>query len=190
MTRGWGPLSVTATLFASRIHNPLYVERTTAYVLANQPFDSTNVGTELLATWRREPVSVTAVYGYVRAREYENTAFEDVPLTPRHSFTLLGGFEDEDFGRFVFESFYTGRQRLEANPDREQSVPFITFGLLVEKVFGRVRLFVNAEDLNNVRQTRFDPLVRPTQGPDGRWAVDAWAPLDGRIINGGIRVKF
>ena len=190
VTRGWGPLSVTATLFASRIHNPLYVERTTAYVLANQPFDSTNVGTELLATWRREPVSVTAVYGYVRAREYENTAFEDVPLTPRHSFTLLGGFEDEDFGRFVFESFYTGRQRLEANPDREQSVPFITFGLLVEKVFGRVRLFVNAEDLNNVRQTRFDPLVRPTQGPDGRWAVDAWAPLDGRIINGGIRVKF
>ena len=190
VTRAVGPFSVTATAFASRIHDPLFVERTTAYAVANQPFASTNVGTELLATWRREPVMVNAVYGYVRAREYENTAFEDVPLTPRQSFTLLGGMEDEDFGRFVFEWFYTGRQRLEANPYRDESVPFMTIGLLVEKVFGKVRVFVNAEDLNNVRQTRFDPLIRPTQGSDGRWTVDAWAPLDGRIVNGGIRVRF
>ena len=190
VTRTMGPFSATATVFASRIHNPVFVDQTTAYVLANQPFASTNVGTELLATWRREPVLVNAVYGYVRAREYENTAFEDVPLTPRHSVTVLGGMEDEDFGRFVFEWFYTGRQRLEANPFRDESVPFMTIGVLVEKVFGKVRLFVNAEDLNNVRQTQYDPLVRPTQGPDGRWTVDAWAPLDGRVINGGIRVKF
>jgi iron complex outermembrane receptor protein len=190
LTRAFGPLSATATVFASRIRNPLFVERTTAYVLSNQPYDATNIGTELLLTWRREPVLLNAVYGYVHAREYENTAFEDVPLTPRHSFTLLGGMEDDDFGRFVFEWFYTGRQRLEANPYRDEGAPFMTIGLLVEKVIGKVRLFANAEDLNNVRQTQFDPLVRPSQGPDGRWAVDAWAPLAGRIINGGIRLKF
>jgi outer membrane receptor for ferrienterochelin and colicins len=190
LTRAIGPFSATATAFASRIHDPLFVERTTAYVLANQPFASTTNGVELLATWRREPVLVNAVYGYVRAREYENTAFEDVPLTPRHSFTVLGGIEDEDFGRVVVEWFYTGRQRLEANPFREESVPFTTIGLMVEKVFRKVRLFVNAEDVNNVRQTQYDPLVRPVQGADGRWTVDAWAPLDGRNINGGIRVKF
>src|SRR5436190_2298364 len=63
VTRTIGPLSATATLFASRIHDPLFVERTTAYVLASQPFASTNVGTELLATWRKEPLSLTAVYG-------------------------------------------------------------------------------------------------------------------------------
>jgi outer membrane receptor for ferrienterochelin and colicins len=190
LTRAIGPFSATATVFASRIHDPLFVERTTAYVLANQPFASTTNGVELLATWRREPVLVNAVYGYIHAREYENTAFEDVPLTPRHSFTVLGGIEDDDFGRFILEWFYTGRQRLEANPFRDESVPFTTIGLMVEKVFGKVRLFVNAEDVNNVRQTQYDPLVRPVQGPDGRWTVDAWAPLDGRNINGGIRVKF
>ena len=190
LTRTMGPFAATATVFASRIQHPLFVERTTAYVLANQPFASTNNGIELLATWRREPVLVNAVYGYVRAREYENTAFADVPLTPRHSFTLLGGFEDDDFGRFVVEWFYTGRQRLEANPYRDESVPFTTIGMMVEKVLGKMRLFVNAEDLNNVRQTQYDPLVRSMQGPDGRWTVDAWAPLDGRNINFGIRVKF
>jgi len=25
---------------------------------------------------------------------------------------------------------------------------------------------------------------------DGRWTVDAWAPLDGRVINGGVRFVF
>jgi iron complex outermembrane receptor protein len=168
----------------------MFVDRTNAYVLANEPFDATNVGAELLATWRKEPVEVNAVYGYVRAREYENTAFEDVPLTPRQSVTVLGMLEDEDVGRLVLEWFYTGRQRLEANPYRRDGVPYAMVGVLAEKVFGKFRLFVNAEDLNNVRQTRFDPLLRPAQGVDGRWTVDEWAPLAGRVINGGIRLKF
>jgi hypothetical protein len=25
---------------------------------------------------------------------------------------------------------------------------------------------------------------------DGYWTVDAWAPLDGRVINGGMRLSF
>jgi len=190
VTRTSGALSATATLFASRIHDPLFVDRTTAYVLANQPFASTNAGTELLATWRKERLTVTAVYGFVRAREYETTAFDEVPLTPRHSVTLLGGLEDEEIGRFVVEWFYTGRQRLEANPFRDESVPYATIGLLAERAFGKLRVFVNVEDLNNVRQTHFDPLLRPARGVDGRWTVDAWAPLDGRNVNGGIRLTF
>ena len=30
----------------------------------------------------------------------------------------------------------------------------------------------------------------PAARRDGRWTVDAWAPLDGRVINGGLRVAF
>jgi iron complex outermembrane receptor protein len=190
VTRTIGPFSATATMFGSRIRDPLFVDRTTTYMLANQPFATTNVGTELLATWRKEPLSINAVYDFVRAREYENTTFEDVPLTPRHSVTVLGTLEDEDVGRIVLEWFYTGRQRLEANPYRDTSPSYTMVGVLAEKVFGKLRVFVNAEDLNNVRQTQFDPLLRPTQGVDGRWTVDEWAPLDGRRINGGVRVKF
>jgi outer membrane receptor for ferrienterochelin and colicins len=98
--------------------------------------------------------------------------------------------EDEDVGRIVVEWFYTGRQRLEANPFRDESVPYASVGLLVEHAFGKVRVFVNGEDLNNVRQMQYDPLIRPVRGVDGRWTVDAWGPLDGRNINAGIRLKF
>ena len=36
----------------------------------------------------------------------------------------------------------------------------------------------------------WDPIARPARDVDGRWTVDAWAPLAGRVINGGIRVSF
>jgi outer membrane receptor for ferrienterochelin and colicins len=190
LTRTDGALSTTATVFASKIHDPLFVDRTDAYALSNQTFSSTNTGAELLVTFRKEPLSLTAVYDFVHAREYEDTAFADVPLTPRHAVTLLGGLEDEHVGRIVVEWFYTGRQRLEANPFRSHSVPYAAVGLLAERAFGKLRVFVNGEDLNNVRQSHYDPLLRPSRGVDGRWTVDAWAPLDGRNINGGVRVSF
>jgi outer membrane receptor for ferrienterochelin and colicins len=51
-------------------------------------------------------------------------------------------------------------------------------------------MFVNAENVTDVRQTRWDSLLRPSPGADGRWTVDAWAPLDGRVFNGGVRLDF
>ena len=63
-------------------------------------------------------------------------------------------------------------------------------GALAERQFGRLRVFINGENLSGVRQTRFDPLVRPARGADGRWTVDAWAPLEGRNVNGGVRLQF
>jgi iron complex outermembrane receptor protein len=66
----------------------------------------------------------------------------------------------------------------------------VIVGLLGERQFGAWRLFVNGENLTDVRQTRWQPLIRPTQAPDGRWTVDAWAPLEGRNVNGGLRVRF
>jgi iron complex outermembrane receptor protein len=88
------------------------------------------------------------------------------------------------------EAYFTGQQRLEDNPYRSRSVGYVLFGGLIERRFGRARLFINAENLGGVRQTSWDPLVRPSQAVDGRWTVDAWAPLDGRVINGGIRLAF
>ncbi|HLQ47192.1 MAG TPA: hypothetical protein VK137_20780, partial [Planctomycetaceae bacterium] len=89
-----------------------------------------------------------------------------------------------------FEMFYTGRQRLDENPYRQDSVPYWLFGILVERRFGPLRVFVNAENLANVRQTKYDRLLRPQRSFDGQWTVDEWAPLDGRVINGGLRFSF
>jgi len=91
-------------------------------------------------------------------------------------------------GRLGVEVYYTGVQRLEENPYRAASRPYVILGMLAERQVRRVRLFINGENLTGVRQTRWDPLIRPTRAPDGRWTVDAWAPLEGVNINGGIRL--
>jgi iron complex outermembrane receptor protein len=55
---------------------------------------------------------------------------------------------------------------------------------------GRVSLFANVENLLNVRQTKYDPLVLPRRAPSGTWTVDGWAPTDGIVFNAGVKFKF
>ena len=190
LTRTDGPFSYTATLFMSRISDPLHVDRSPAYALRNLGSPTTNVGVELLGTLRHEPFAITTTYTYVRASERVDGVEADVPLTPRHSAGFVGMVEREEAGRVGIEWYLTGMQRLEENPYRTRSEPYMLVGVLAEKVFGRLRVFVNGENLTGVRQTRWDPLLRQTRAADGRWTVDAWAPLEGRNVNGGVRLRF
>jgi iron complex outermembrane receptor protein len=167
LTRSVGPASFTVTLFDSSVRHPINVERSEGYQLINLARPTNNRGFEFLGTLRKAPFSATASYTYVYSRQFEADGRVDTPLTPRHSFGLVGMWEKEKAGRIGVESYYTGRH-----------------------TFGHLRLFVNVENLGNVRQTQWDPLLRPDRGVDGRWTVDAWAPLDGRVLNAGIRVKF
>ena len=190
VTRAKGPLSTTLTLFHSTVLDPVEVERTEKFVLTNLPAPTTNSGVEALAVWKAEDFSFIANYAYVRSHETTDEGRVDVPLTPRHSVGLDAAWEWEGAGRVGVEWFYTGAQRLDANPYRTESRPYSVFGVLATRRIGRVLLFVNGENLTDVRQSRWEPLLRPARGVDGRWTVDAWAPLDGRNINGGVRLGF
>jgi iron complex outermembrane receptor protein len=190
LSRTIGPVSITGTLFHSELTNPVVLDRAT-YTMANSAQPTLNTGAELLTVFRLEDdISVTSSYTYVHAVEGAGTDRGEVPLTPRHSIGLFGVWEVENAGRVALEWYYTGRQRLEDDPYRSESQPYILFGGLVEKQFRRMRLFLNAENLGNVKQTDWNPLIRPARAVDGRWTVDAWAPLDGRVINGGVKLTF
>ena len=189
VTRSAGPLAATLTVFASTVDDSITVDRDSVYAIRNAE-RTRNTGVELLGTFRHEPFAVTGTYTYVRARESDGAHTEDVALTPRHSAGVVGMWESEDAGRVGVEVYFTGRQRLEVNPYASESEPYVILGVLAERRFGRLRLFINGENLTAVRQTEWQPLIRADRGVDGRWTVDAWAPLEGRNINGGIRVTF
>jgi iron complex outermembrane receptor protein len=190
LTRVAGPLSVTLTGFYSRIVHPVDVERTHEYVLRNLSQPTTNAGLEAIGIWKTSDFSLVANYAYVRSRETTEEGRVEVPLTPRHNVGLDTAWEFADKWRLGVEWYFTGPQRLEANPYRVESGPYSVFGVLASRRFGRILLFVNGENLNDVKQTDWDPMLRPSRGVDGRWTVDAWAPLDGRVINGGLRLRF
>jgi len=190
LSRKIGPAYYTVTLFDSSVRHPINVERGDVYQLVNLSEPTHNIGMEFLGTLRKGALSATLSYTYVHSRQFEFGQRVDTPLTPRQSFGLVGMWEKEKIGRIGVESYYTGDQRLEDNPFRTESKPYVLFGFLAEHPIGPFKLFVNMENLTNVHQTRWDPLLRPDRAIDGRWTVDAWAPLDGRVLNGGVRLKF
>ena len=190
VSRAIGPVTYSLTAFRSRVADPIDADRSSGLVLTNATQAATNHGVDVVAALRHAPFALTATYTYVRSREPEGEGLADATLTPRHSAGVVGMWEREGTGRLGIEWYYTGTQRLEENPYRGTGEAYMIVGALAERRFGRVRLFVNGENLSGVRQTRFDPLIRPTRGGDGRWTVDAWAPLEGRNVNGGIRVQF
>jgi outer membrane receptor for ferrienterochelin and colicins len=191
LTRRFGPVSVTGTLFASNVEHPVYVDRGAVYSIFNLAGPTKNRGAELLATWRKSPFTATATYTYVKATELEPEGRAEVPLTPRQSFGAVGMWEKEGIARVGLECYYTGTQRLEYNPYRGTSKRYVLVGVMAErKLTAHVKLFLNLENLSNVGQTRWDPLLLPSRESDGRWTVDAWAPLEGRVINGGARFTF
>jgi hypothetical protein len=54
-----------------------------------------------------------------------------------------------------------------------------------------VRTFLFGEEAWQAVQSRWIRCCcPPARGVDGRWTVDAWAPLEGRVINGGRRWRF
>jgi len=62
-------------------------------------------------------------------------------------------------------------------------------GLMSEKFFGEnISLFINFENISDTRQTRFDTIYTGSLS-DPRFR-DIYAPLDGFVVNGGIKIRF
>jgi outer membrane receptor protein involved in Fe transport len=189
-----GAFETGLTFFGSDIDDAVQLQTVAAdrVQLVNQRGVTRTRGIEGMLRWRQGPYVVTGSYLYLDADEPLAGApgNRTVPLTPRHSAGIVAMWEQHDRGRVGLELYYTGKQTLADNPFRDESEPYLHIGLLGEVVLGQFRLFLNLENLLNVRQTKEDPLVRPSRAPSGLWTVDAWGPLEGFIANAGIRMRF
>ena len=108
-----------------------------------------------------------------------------LPLTPRHKINSSLIFEEHDNFKAGIEAHHTGRQTL---TDRTRTPSYTVVGLFGEKTFGKISLFVNAENITDVKQGKFGPVVLPPF-TDPTFA-EIYTHLEGRIFNGGIKVRF
>jgi iron complex outermembrane receptor protein len=189
-----GPWEANVTLFGANIENATRLREiaTDRVELVNIDGTTHVRGTELLLRFKQDGFPVTGSYVFVDASEPDPSGIgrREVPLTPKHTAGLVGMWEEHGKGRIGIEAYYTGTQALDDNPYRTRSRPYLHLGILGEITIGKVSLFANAENLLDVRQTKYDPLLLPQRAPSGQWTVDAWAPLEGFILNGGIRLRF
>jgi iron complex outermembrane receptor protein len=193
--RAFGPVEVNASAFGSVIDDPLQTIREPdgTLTIRNAPEGSVETwGTEVFAALRTGPWRLIGSHTFLRSTEPDpgGAGRREVPLTPRHSVGVVGAYEKEDWGRIGVEAYFTGRQELEDDPFRDVSASHFILGFLIDRKLGPFRVFLNAENILDTRQTEFDPLLRPSQTPDGRWITDVWAPLEGRAFNGGVWISF
>ncbi|GHB02762.1 TonB-dependent receptor [Algimonas arctica] len=194
-----GPIETNVTFFGSNVEDVTELEAFASTVgglldrvrLINAAGQSRIRGSEVLIRYIWNDVKLTGSYLYLDATEQSALGGRQrINLTPRHSAGFVAMWEQHGRGRLGFEAYYTGKQRLDGNPYRSESKPYLHLGLLGEITLGNTGIFLNAENLLNVRQTKEDPLVLPVRAPDGQWTTGIWSRNDGFILNGGVRVKF
>ena len=125
-------------------------------------------------------------YTYVDARQETDSGYINLPLVSRHRVNQVIMWEREDDFRIGFEAYYYSDQ-LRENDTKGRDYWF--FGLMMEKKLSEpVSAFLNFENFTDSRQTRYEDINSGNlENPNFR---DIYAPLDGFVINGGVRVRF
>ena len=195
-----GSVETSLALFASDIDNVTELEVIDGVDealgkqvrIVNADGETDISGAELLLRYRWQDIKFTGSYLYTDATKEGDYGIDRVPLalTPKHSAGLVVMWEEHGSHLLGFEAYYTGTQQLENNPYRERSQSYWHLGLLGQITIGQISLFVNAENLLNVRQTKEDSLVLLEQAPSGRWTTNIWSRNDGFTVNAGLRFQF
>lgn len=187
---GW---DLNLSLFTSEIRDALeaVAQPGERLELVNAPGRRRAPGAEVLLGYVAGPLHALASWSYIDATETTAAgARGPVALVARQSASIDAILESEKRGRIGFELDYVGQQALANNPYRATSRSYIQLNVLAEIRLGSAAIFFNALNLTDVRQTNFDPLLRPVPGPGGDPITDVWAPLAGRTFNLGIRVEM
>lgn len=188
-----GGLQASASAFATEVRGLLDVR-----TLADGRLDIYNrsdrwraPGIEFLAGYVAAPLHVIASWSAIDATVGgAGTARAPADRVPRSAASVGIILEDERRGRIGVEAEYTGPQAVDADPWRTRAPGYVQVNALAEWRLGDAAVYVNALNLTDARQTRWDPLLRPRPGPGGDPITGAWGPLDGRTFGIGVRGEF
>ena len=83
------------------------------------------------------------------------------------------------------EAYSYSRQRL---GDGSYGKPYWITGLMAEKLWEKFSLFINFENFSDTRQSKFDTIYTGTI--DNPVFKDIYAPVEGFVVNGGVKVRL
>jgi len=94
-------------------------------------------------------------------------------------------YEKHESIKIGLEAYYYSPQKLNDGTTGQQ---YWIFGLMTEKIWENFSVFLNFENFSDTRQTRFDSIYTGSiSNPQFR---NIYAPVDGFVINGGIKLKL
>lgn len=180
-------LSINQLFFYTRINDPLLLTDApdSLYQLINADGFIDTKGWETNIKLGYGDFKLFIGYTFTDAQLNADGIKKENPLTARHRLNNVLMYEVEDKWKLGLEAYYFGEQTLN---DGSAGKPYWIFGFMTEKIWERFSLFLNFENFTDTRQTKFGPIYNGTvTKPVFR---DIYAPLDGFVVNGGLKLKL
>lgn len=179
--------SINQLFFYTRINNPILLTPTTSnnltYIQPNGNLDTRGMETNAKISYG----DFKLFLGYTLADVNQHTAGHTLvyPLVSKHRLNNVLMYELEEKWKIGAEAYYFSKQRLN---DGTTGKSYWTAGLMAERIWERFSIFINFENLTDTRQTKFDTIY--TGSVTAPVFRDIYAPVDGLVINGGIKFKL
>ncbi|SDM49895.1 iron complex outermembrane recepter protein [Catalinimonas alkaloidigena] len=181
-------LTLNTLTFYTQIQDPLALQRTeTGYYAFQQPDGYVDTkGVEVNLKWSYHDLNWFVGYTYADVREHRQGQVSRVPRVARHRLNNVLMYEQEENFWIGLEAYYYSPQPLS---DGQTGRAYWILGLMSEKQWGEhFSVFLNFENFLDTRQTAFDTIYTGSlSDPQFR---DIYAPVDGFVINGGIKLKW
>jgi len=180
-------LSINQLFFYTRLRQPLLLhtndQGNLAFANVNGHIETKGIETNVKLTYSDFKLFVG--YTYADVNSHKEGTKQWFPLTARHRLNNVLMYEIEEKLKLGLEAYYVSRQRLS---DGTTGQSYWITGFMAEKLWEKFSLFVNFENFTDTRQTRFDTIYTgPINNPQFR---DIYAPVDGFVVNGGIKVRL
>jgi iron complex outermembrane receptor protein len=179
--------SFNQLFFYTRINDPLILTSRPAggleFVTANGHVDTKGIETNVKFIYKNFKLFIG--YTFTDAYNHFNTGKTTLPLNPENRLNNVLMYEIEDKLKIGIEAYYFSKQQL---TDGTTGRSYWLAGLMAEKIWNRFSVYINFENMLDVRQTKFGPIYTgPISSPIFK---DIYAPLDGFVINGGIKIRL
>ncbi len=179
--------SINHLLFYTYLTDPLLMERTPGnpftFINLDGHIDSRGMETNVKLTY--DDFKLFVGYSLTDAKIHSGSTVRQSPLTARHRLNNVLMYEVEEKWKLGAEAYYYSRQTLN---DGAAGKPYWIFGFMAEKLWENFSLYINFENYTDTRQTRFDTINSGTiANPVFR---DIYAPLDGFVVNGGLKIRL
>lgn len=155
------------------------------YVFANEAKSLTSKGMESYVQAMKAPFEIYAGYVYTDAKRNYNSVASNLPLIAKHKFASVIAYElSEDF-KIGVEASYTGKQYLD---NGSSTTPYTLAAIMLRYNLGKASFVLNCENLFDQRQNKNGSLVMPPLNNPS--FPEIWAPLDGRVVNLSMHLKW
>lgn len=179
--------SINQLFFYTYLENPLLLDAqsNSLYQFINSSGHIDTRGTETNIKIGYDDFKLFLGYTFTDTRLHQNGVSIENPLTPMHRINSVLMYEIEEKWKVGLEAYYFSQQKLSDGTTGKQ---YVICGFMVEKLWEKFSVYLNFENFLDARQTRFDTIFSGTvTNPVFR---DIYAPLDGFLINGGIKFKL